>query len=274
MNIYPAERYSPPSQPDRWERLKQFTDARIALGRAGCSLPTRPMLEFQLAHAQARDAVYQQLDAESLQQQFNKQLQLESLWVSSQATDKEHYLKRPDLGRQLDDDSRNKLGQWKQHYPETVDVCIVVGDGLSALAIEVNALPFLKALIPLIQQQQWTLAPVIIATGSRVALGDDVAEILQAKMLVMLIGERPGLSSPDSMGMYYTWQAHRGCLDSQRNCISNIRPAGLSIAMASQRLLHLMRQSYKLGLSGTQLKDDHQLETLEHSTPTMQKRLF
>lgn len=274
MNIYPAERYSPPSQPDRWERLKQFTDARIALGRAGCSLPTRPMLEFQLAHAQARDAVYQQLDAESLQQQFKKQLQLESLWVSSQATDKEHYLKRPDLGRQLDDDSRNKLEQWKQHYPETVDVCIVVGDGLSALAIEVNALSFLKALIPLIQQQQWTLAPVIIATGSRVALGDNVAEILQAKMLVMLIGERPGLSSPDSMGMYYTWQAHRGCLDSQRNCISNIRPAGLSIAMASQRLLHLMRQSYKLGLSGTQLKDDHQLETLEHSTSTMQKRLF
>ena len=272
MNIYPAEQYSPTSHSDYWEKLKQFTDARIALGRAGCSLPTRPMLEFQLAHAQARDAVYQQLDTESLQQQFKKQLQLESLWVTSQTIDKEHYLKRPDLGRLLDDDSRNRLRLWRQDHPDPVDVCLVVGDGLSALALEVNALPFIAALQPLIQQEQWRLAPIVIATSSRVALGDDVAEILQAKMLVMLIGERPGLSSPDSMGIYYTWQAHRGSLDSQRNCISNIRPGGLTITLASQRLIHLMRQSCTLGLSGTQLKDEHQVETIEHST--MQNRLF
>ncbi len=240
---------------DQWETLKQFTDARIAIGRAGCSIPTRALLDFQLSHAQAKDAVFQCLNIELLSEQL-QQLGLNPIHVKSQAEHKELYLKRPDLGRLLCSHSIEQLQQVKSDG-QSYDICIVIGDGLSARAIEENALPFIQALIQPFSEQCWSLAPVVIATGSRVALGDEIAEIFQARMLIMLIGERPGLSSPDSMGLYYTWGAHSGCLDSQRNCISNIRPAGLSIPIATQRLLALMHNSKRLGFSGVDLKDEH-----------------
>lgn len=245
---------------DQWEQLKQFTDARIALGRAGCSIPTHAMLDFQLSHAQARDAVFQSLDVALLSSQL-QQIGLDPIHVQSQAEHKELYLKRPDLGRLLCSSSQQQLQQLNS--ATGYDVCIVIGDGLSARAIEENAFAFIQALIQPISEQQWTLAPIVIATGSRVALGDEVAEILKARMLIMLIGERPGLSSPNSMGLYYTWDAHVGSLDSQRNCISNIRPAGLSVPIAIQRLMALMLNSKRLGLSGVDLKDEHVVPIVE-----------
>lgn len=265
MKLSKNIQYQAQSHQDQWETLRQFTDARIAIGRAGCSIPTRALLDFQLSHAQAKDAVFQCLNVELLSEQL-QQLGLNPVHVKSQAEHKELYLKRPDLGRLLSHNSFQQLQSIKLDN-QAYDVCIVIGDGLSARAIEENALPFIRALIQPFSEQQWSLAPIAIATGSRVALGDEIAEIFQARMLIMLIGERPGLSSPDSMGLYYTWEAHPGCLDSQRNCISNIRPAGLSIPIATQRLLALMHNSRQLGRSGVDLKDEHVVPVLEQSYP-------
>ncbi|RSO52581.1 ethanolamine ammonia-lyase subunit EutC [Acinetobacter lactucae] len=263
--------YPSSTHQDQWEKLKQFTDARIALGRAGCSIPTHALLEFQLSHAQAKDAVYQTLDVSYLTEQLT-QRQLQSVHVQSNAPNKEIYLKCPDLGRQLSTPSKDALSKKYAENPKLYDVCIVVGDGLSARAIEANAIPFITELNEQIQQENWNLAPIVLATGSRVALGDEVAEIFKASMLVMLIGERPGLSSPDSMGIYYTWNAYSGCLDAKRNCISNVRSAGLSIPVAAQRLMALMKKSKQLGFSGVNLKDEHQLSDIGFE-PT-QKLLF
>lgn len=237
--------YPSSTHQDQWEKLKQFTDARIALGRAGCSIPTQALLEFQLSHAQAKDAVYQDMDVSYLSEQL-AQRQLQSVHIQSNAPNKELYLKRPDLGRQLSTPSKDVLIKEYAENPKPYDVCIVVGDGLSARAIEANAIPFIAALNEQIQQENLSLAPITIATGSRVALGDEVAEIFKAPMLVMLIGERPGLSSPDSMGIYYTLNAYSGCLDAKRNCISNVRSAGLSIPVAVQRLMALMKNQNSL----------------------------
>lgn len=260
MKLYPDTHYSAALHENDWAQLKRFTDARIALGRAGCSIPTNELLKFQLAHAQAKDAVLCQLNIPKLQQQL-EQLQLEHIHVQSQASNKELYLKHPDLGRVLSDESRTLVKEYVTKSAQTFDVVIVAGDGLSALAIEENAIPFIQLMRQEVQQQGWSLAPVILATGSRVALGDEIAQTLQARMLIMLIGERPGLSSPDSMGVYYTWQAKTGCQDSARNCISNIRPAGLSLHVAAQRLIALMQNSARLQLSGVHLKDEHTLNT-------------
>ena len=256
---------------DEWQKLKQFTDARIALGRAGCSIPTKAMLDFQLAHAQAKDAVYQDLDTHLLSTKLEK-LGLNSIVIQSQAADKATYLKRPDLGRQLNTESTQKLKQYRDKKPETYDVLIVIGDGLSAFAIEQNAVNLIASLKNEIELNGWKIAPIIISLGSRVALGDHVAEILNVKMLVMMIGERPGLSSPDSMGIYYTYNAKSGSSDAERNCISNIRPAGLSIQIATHRLINLMQNSQKLGYSGVNLKDDHEIPTITQSQ--IPKQLF
>ena len=271
MKLVTNDLYENKSHLDDWEKLRQFTDARIAIGRAGCSIPTNAMLDFQLAHAQARDAVYQNLNIDNIQQSLVK-LGLQSLMVHSQAINKEEYLKRPDLGRLLSEDSKTMLLNYTKSNQEKYDVCIVMGDGLSALAIEENAVAFIQSMKEQIETKQWKLAPIIIAEGSRVALGDPIAEIFKAKMLIMLIGERPGLSSPDSMGIYYTWDAKSGSLDSKRNCISNVRPAGLSIPIATQRLIHLMQKSFELKLSGVNLKDDHVIEKIQHQTSP--KQLF
>lgn len=272
MKLHPDVQFKTQCESNAWEKLKQFTDARIALGRAGGSLPTRPALEFQLAHAQAKDAVLKALDVESMIRQLSE-LQMSVLQIESCAVDKDLYLKRPDLGRELSEASRQLLSDHAQQHDEGYDVAIVAGDGLSARAIEDNAPYFIQQLHDACLAQGWSVAPLVLATGSRVALGDETAQILHAKMLVMLIGERPGLSSPDSMGIYFTWQAHKGCHDAMRNCISNVRPAGLPVTVAIQRLLGLMKKSVELGLSGVQLKDEHEMTALsaEDARP---KRLF
>ncbi|MFV5502887.1 MULTISPECIES: ethanolamine ammonia-lyase subunit EutC [unclassified Acinetobacter] len=271
MKLIADVKFESQLQDNPWQKLKAFTDARIALGRTGGSLPTRPSLEFQLAHAQAKDAVLKPLDVESLKAGLSK-TGLPILEIDSQAVEKDLYLKRPDLGRVLSQQSKTMLQQYRAEHQQHWDVAIVLGDGLSARAIEENAPYFVPALIDACKEGGWKVAPMVIAQGSRVALGDEVAEILKAKMLVMLIGERPGLSSPDSMGIYYTYNAFKGCHDALRNCISNVRPAGLAYPIAIQRLVALMRKSCELKLSGVQLKDEHQTPVdMQH---TSVKRLF
>ena len=193
--------------------------------------------------------------------------------IYSCAEDKDQYLKRPDLGRELSETSRQSLQHYHAGHAAEYDVVIVAGDGLSARAIEDNAPHFIEKLQQCCIDEGWSVAPVVIATGSRVALGDEVAQILNAKMLVMLIGERPGLSSPDSMGIYYTWNACKGCHDAMRNCISNVRPAGLSELIALQRLMTLMKKSRQLQLSGVKLKDEHEM-MVESQFSGQEKRIF
>jgi ethanolamine ammonia-lyase small subunit len=233
-----------------WGALRRFTAARIALGRAGVSQPTAAQLAFQLAHAQARDAVHLALDAARLGRAIEEQLQLTNLALHSAADSRHVYLQRPDLGRRLDPASRARL-QKGDH-----DLAIVLADGLSAPAIDNNAFPFLRALLPRIAREGWTLAPLAIVEQGRVAVGDEVGEALGARAVLVMIGERPGLSSPDSMGLYLTWAPRVGLTDESRNCISNVRPAGLGHEAAAARLHYLLAQARRLGLSGVRLKDE------------------
>lgn len=230
---------------DPWNGLRRLTAARIAQGHAGVSLPTSPQLAFQLAHAQARDAVHVALDTAALAAQFD-----DVLCVHSQAADRQAYLRRPDLGRVLDDDSRALLLARRGGF----DLCVVLADGLSAPAIMRHAAPLLallRAAMPSL-----SFAPLVIAGQARVALGDDVAVALGARMVVVLIGERPGLSSPDSMGVYLTWAPAVGLTDERRNCISNVRPEGLNYAEAVAGLVYLIEGARRLRTSGVALKDE------------------
>jgi ethanolamine ammonia-lyase small subunit len=243
-----------------WDGLRRFTQARIALGRAGHSLPTQAHLQFQWAHAQARDAVHIPLDAAALCAQLST-LGLDVLQLHSAAPDRATYLRRPDWGRKLDAPSQGVLQAWRAARPSAAapEVCFVLADGLSALAIVGHAVPLLQAVLSkwkLNPQTQPTLAPVCVVSQGRVAVGDDVAERLGAQLVVVLIGERPGLSSPDSMGIYLTWAPRVGRIDAERNCISNIRPEGLPVDQAADKLLQLMRQAQALQLTGVDLKDD------------------
>ncbi len=237
-----------------WQALRQFTAARIALGRAGVSQPTSVQLDFQLAHAQARDAVHRELDAAALAAALAPLPGLApALILHSAAESRARYLQRPDLGRQLDDASR---GLVRAAAGAPYDVAFVIADGLSALAIEQNAVPFLAVLLARLQLDGWSIAPPAIVREGRVAVGDEVAACLQARAVVVLVGERPGLSSPDSMGLYLTWQPRIGLPDSSRNCISNVRPAGLSYADAAHTLHYLLSEARRRGLSGIKLKDE------------------
>jgi len=252
-----------PVTPNPWAVLRQFTDARIALGRAGVSLPTAPHLDFQLAHAQARDAVHLALDATTLAQTLDAALPnpvapCQSL--HSAAADRHQYLQRPDLGRRLDVTSRERLSVLPRPTApgsaRPYDLAVVVVDGLSALAIQQNALPFLMQLQERIAPEQLSIAPLCIVEQGRVAVGDEVAELLGAQAVLVLIGERPGLSSPDSMGLYLTWMPRVGLTDADRNCISNVRPAGLSFEDAAHKLFYLLAQARLRQLSGVALKDE------------------
>ena len=243
-----------------WNALRQFTNARIALGRAGNSLPTAPLLAFNLSHAQARDAVHHPLDTDVLHEQLRAQ-SFTTLDVHSAAPDREHYLRRPDLGRRLSDESRAALGQLKVDSPEVV---FVIADGLSAFAASKQSIPLLQAVCA--KLTDWKIGPIVVARQSRVALGDEIGELLGAKLVVMLIGERPGLSSPDSLGIYLTYAPKVGCSDAQRNCISNVRPEGLNYESAAHKLHYLLTHAKRLGLTGVGLKDDS--DTLLASTPT------
>ncbi|BCO27000.1 ethanolamine ammonia-lyase light chain [Rhodoferax lithotrophicus] len=247
-----------------WAALRQFTDARIALGRAGVSLPTQAHLDFQLAHAQARDAVHLALDAATLAQTLDAALPNPAapcLTLHSAAADRSVYLQRPDLGRKLDEASRERLNALPRPASASpserpYDLALVVVDGLSALAIEQNVAPFLTQLQERIAPEHWSIAPICIVEQGRVAIGDEVAELLGAKAVVVLIGERPGLSSPDSMGLYLTWMPRVGLTDVSRNCISNVRPAGLRYEDAAYKLHYLLAQAQQRQLSGVELKDE------------------
>jgi ethanolamine ammonia-lyase small subunit len=240
-----------------WQALRQFTDARIALGAAGISQPTGAQLDFQLAHARARDAVHLPLDTDALMPA------LQAAWphagppllLHSAVANRNVYLQRPDLGRRLDAPSRAILADIDDGN-RPVDLAIVVADGLSSHAIAQNAAPFLAALHMQLAAKAWTLGPLAIVQQGRVAVGDEVGELLGAKIVVVLIGERPGLSAPDSMGIYMTWAPRVGLTDERRNCISNVRPAGLGYAQAAARLHYLLGQAQRRQLSGVALKDE------------------
>ncbi|MCQ4278635.1 ethanolamine ammonia-lyase subunit EutC [Pseudomonas stutzeri] len=249
-----------------WAHLRQHTPARIALGRAGASLPTEAQLDFQFAHAQARDAVHLTLDtgalAMQLEQRGHRVLQLHSA-----APDRDTYLQRPDLGRRLSDESAERVDTHAQQQEAGYDLAIVIADGLSALAVQRHALPLLQRIEEQIEKDGWSLAPISLVQQSRVALGDEVGERLKAKMVVMLLGERPGLSSPDSLGLYFTYAPKVGRTDADRNCISNIRLEGLSYNLAAHRLIHLMREACRRQLSGVNLKDEAEMLSLDDGTP-------
>lgn len=234
-----------------WQALRAFTNARIALGRAGNSLPTAPLLAFNLSHAQARDAVHHPLDADALHEQL-RALGFTTLDVHSAAPDREHYLRRPDLGRRLSDESRAEL--IKAASSDAPEVAFVIADGLSAFAASKQSIPLLQAISA--RLTDWKTGPVVVARQSRVALGDEIGELLRTRLVVMLIGERPGLSSPDSLGIYLTYAPRVGCSDAQRNCISNVRPEGLNYDAAAHKLHYLLTHARRLGLTGVGLKDD------------------
>lgn len=245
-----------------WQQLRNFTSARIALGRTGNSIPTKALLSFQLDHAQAMDAVHCALDTTALGQTLTQLPQVQSLTpsvplvVESKISDRFMYLQRPDLGRQLNPESWQRLVKQAASLNFTPDLAIVVADGLSSTAIQHHAAPFIERLLTRMSESgTWLLAPITIVKQGRVAVGDDVAECFGAKMVLVLIGERPGLSSPDSMGLYLTWGAKRGSKDSERNCISNIRPEGLSYDDACNRTIYLLEEARRLHLSGVNLKD-------------------
>lgn len=239
------------TQADSWQQLKSFTQARIALGRVGSSLPTKEILDFGLAHAMARDAVHIALDVTALENQLHE-LGLQSICVSSKAIDRANYLLRPDWGRCLDNTSRAQLQQLDL---SPIDFLIVIGDGLSSLAIERHAVPLIVEIQKNISPH-WALGKIIIVTQARVAIADEIAQILNTRMVAMLIGERPGLSSPDSLGIYLTFNPKVGCNDADRNCISNVRPEGLSYGDAAKKLIWLAREALRIGISGVALKDE------------------
>jgi ethanolamine ammonia-lyase small subunit len=237
-----------------WSKLRQYTPARIALGRSGTSLPTKPHLEFQLAHARARNAVHHEINIEALEAALQGRGHA-TLVLHSAAGNRPVYLQRPDKGRRLDDASREALAAApKSAVP--YDVAFVIGDGLSSFAIEENAAAFLDVMTPALTASNWNIAPLVLVKEARVAVGDEVGELLGASMVVVLIGERPGLSSPDSMGIYMTLNPRVGLTDESRNCISNVRREGLSYEGAAHKLLYLMTEARRRGLSGVQLKDE------------------
>jgi len=237
-----------------WLKLKELTGARIALGRTGVSLPTKDILEFRMAHARARDAVHTALEIEPLRTALVGK-GFEPISVASQAADRHTFLLRPDLGRRLSVESAQTLTNLSQDAKRPLpSLAFVIADGLSAQAIQVHALELLETLrleLPQVQE-----AAVVLATQARVALGDEIGEILGAELVVVLIGERPGLSAPDSMSAYLTWHPKVGRTDVERNCISNIRLEGLNYAEAAQKLAWLIRQAKVLGKSGVDLKEE------------------
>jgi ethanolamine ammonia-lyase small subunit len=235
--------------PDPWSSLRSHTMARIALGRAGASLPTTEWLRFAEAHALARDAVHTALDVPSLCAGLQKH-GFEPGVVASAAADRATYLRRPDLGRRLAPASAAHL------QPLPPGLVVVLADGLSARATQAHALPLLLALRGHLEAAGDALGTVAVATQARVALGDEVGERVHAGAVLVLIGERPGLSSPDSLGAYLTWAPRRGRRDAERNCVSNIRPEGQPPAQAAARLAWLLGAARRLGGTGVALKDE------------------
>ncbi|MEO6280352.1 ethanolamine ammonia-lyase subunit EutC [Roseateles sp.] len=260
----------PPVTDQPWASLRRYTAARIGLGRAGVSVPTSAHLAFQQAHAEARDAVHAPLDVGALLAGL-RALGEAPLQVQSQAVDRASYLQRPDLGRRLAAASVTVL--MGLNAPAT-DLAFILADGLSALALQRQALPLFTALRErLLLEGGWTWAPLVVATQARVALGDEAGALLNARCVVVLIGERPGLSAPDSLGAYFSWAPRVGLADAQRNCISNIRPEGLAPAAAAAKLHALLREARTRQLSGIELKDEQDDQVLSASPASLMRLL-
>ncbi|MBR0788118.1 ethanolamine ammonia-lyase subunit EutC [Bradyrhizobium manausense] len=233
--------------------LRLLTPARVALGRSGASLPTRPLLDFTLAHARARDAVHAAFGSAHLVAGV-RALGLAATAVSSRAADRRDYLRRPDLGRQLDAGSAAALAEVATAPRQ---LAIVIGDGLSAAAVHAHAVALLQNLLPLLgEDEAVAVGHVVVASGARVALGDEIGAILGARMVLMLIGERPGLSAPDSLGAYLTFAPKPGLTDAARNCVSNIHKAGLSYDEAALKIVWLVREGLARQVTGVTLKDE------------------
>jgi ethanolamine ammonia-lyase small subunit len=236
---------------DNWEALREFTDARIALGRTGNSIPLQRELEFKLAHAHARDAVHSILNTELLINRL-QQFAIPILTLASQAPTRQIYLQRPDLGRLPDEESARKVAD----FSSPNDIAVIIADGLSANAINVNVLPLIEILLRKLRSSGLRPGPLAIVKQGRVAIGDHIAHGLQSKIALILIGERPGLSAADSVGAYITYDPKPGLTDESRNCISNIRPRGLSFEKASAKIFYIVNQAMQRKLSGTNLKDN------------------
>jgi ethanolamine ammonia-lyase small subunit len=249
---------STPNHPSLARTLRALTPARVALGRTGVSLPTRALLDFQLAHAQARDAVHAHLEAATLAANLSQITGSTVLRLHSAAPDRTTYLQRPDLGRELDEPSKSLLHQ-NADNSNSADVALIIADGLSALAVERHVPPLLHELLPLLTAS--TLAPITVVEQGRVAIADEIALILHAQISVILIGERPGLSSPDSLGAYITYDPRPGRTDAERNCISNIRAEGLSYAQAATQIASYLTAARRRQLTGIALKDESHLLT-------------
>jgi ethanolamine ammonia-lyase small subunit len=232
--------------------LRHLTPARVGLGRAGASLPTSALLEFTLDHARARDAVHAELDIPGIAAGLNA-LGLQTLQVSSRAQSRKDYLRRPDLGRKLDAASQDLLASGRRG---PCDLAVVIGDGLSPSAVNAHAVELLRRLIAVLVPGGIVLGPVVVASGARVALGDEIGALLGARMAAMLIGERPGLSAPHSLGAYLTFGPKTGCTDAMRNCVSNIHGSGLSYDEATFKIAWLVREGLARGLTGVALKDE------------------
>jgi ethanolamine ammonia-lyase small subunit len=238
---------------DPWSHLRRHTAARIALGRTGGSLPTPARLDFQLAHARARDAVLSPFDPRAFAERLRVLSISSVLPALSAARDRPEYFRRPDLGRRLAPESRALLDSLAT---TPCDLVIIVSDGLSAHAVTTQCEPLLAALLPLIRVSRWTLAPIIVARHARVGLQDEIGALLKATISLILLGERPGLGSADSLGAYFIHTPFIAKTDADRNCISNIREAGLPVPAAAAKLHYLLGKAFDLRLSGVQLKDD------------------
>ncbi len=242
---------SVPVSDDPWTRMRAVTPARIGLARAGSSIATQDHLAFQLAHAKARDAVHEPFDPGALVERLRDR-RLEAVQLRSAAADRPTYLARPDLGRRLDEASRARLVAMARGY----DLVFVLADGLSARAVASHAVPLLDASLPQLRRDGWRIGPAVVVEQGRVAIGDEIGGILDAALACVLIGERPGLTSPDSLGAYLTWQPAIGRTDAERNCLSNIRPAGMAYAEAAQRLVYLCTEARRRRCTGVMLKDE------------------
>lgn len=280
-------------QPDPWASLRAYTPARIALGRTGVAIPIQEVLQFRMAHAHARDAVYSLLDVDRLTARLSE-IDHAVNHLHSRAADRHEYLQRPDKGRRLDEGSAalltgvtdtaagstdtitsstvtakgNSVAGVTEPLPTSDDshqagsstiISLVLADGLSATAVNHHAMPLLHILLPVLRAAGITIAPINLVQQGRVAIGDEVGMLQQADMVIVLIGERPGLSSPDSLGIYLTYQPTVGLTDETRNCISNVRPGGLSYQAAADKLYWFICQSLRLRLSGVGLKDEEGL---------------
>jgi ethanolamine ammonia-lyase small subunit len=240
----------PPGRPI--SDLRDLTPARVGLGRAGASLPTEALLAFTLDHARARDAVHAAFDVAAITHGLHA-LGLEALPVASRAGDRKDYLRRPDLGRRLDPASQDRLAS---HASGSCRLAIVIGDGLSPSAVHAHAVELVRCLVPRLAADRIAIESAVVASGARVALGDEIGGILGARMMVMLIGERPGLSAPDSLGAYLTFGPRIGLTDAERNCVSNIHGAGLGYDEAAFKIAWLIREGLARETTGVALKDE------------------